>query len=447
MKKDRIIILCLLVFGVALNINAQFIKSAKKEAATNWQNLAPVEGQTYGASIDKAREFLKDKKVKKLVTVAIIGPGIDAEHEDLQGVLWQNPKEKENGKDDDKNGKTDDIYGWNYLGSKNGEVVETTLSFADREFFRLQDKYGKVLLPKDGKFIQVSDDGEEFVEIPAPENMDEYYYFKKAVMPYSAFGSTFGGMQLAKSARIFSRTFDKELKEKFPGKEIMGAEFASLVDPNNTDTLRNISLLLTNVAFTTQENGKWDSVYQFIQKKHIPLLEDDYKKHLDKVNIDDRSVIGDNPYDIKDTEYGNNVLMTENAGPGTLCAGIIGAKHGNGLGIDGVADNVRIMTLRTDPSEGDSYPKDVALAIRYAVDNSADIIQLSSSGIIFPFQEQETDKKEKSHDFSLFYFVKTYRYIPDNSAKKSVFSSTLPCLASKSICDSFSRPRLILSAG
>lgn len=52
------------------------------------------------------------------------------------------------------------------------------------------------------------------------------------------------------------------------------------------------------------------------------------------------------------------------------------AKRSNGIGIDGVADHVRIMSVRCVP-DGDERDKDVANAIRYAVDNGASIINMS----------------------------------------------------------------------
>jgi subtilisin family serine protease len=57
-------------------------------------------------------------------------------------------------------------------------------------------------------------------------------------------------------------------------------------------------------------------------------------------------------------------------------SGIIGAIRGNDTGIEGIAHNVRVMMVRTVP-DGDERDKDVANAIRYAVDNGAQIINMS----------------------------------------------------------------------
>ena len=93
-------------------------------------------------------------------------------------------------------------------------------------------------------------------------------------------------------------------------------------------------------------------------------------------DFDDRSLIGDDPENIEDAFYGNGDVEGPDALHGTHVAGIIGAIRGNEFGGDGVAENVKIMSVRAVPN-GDEHDKDVALAIRYAVDNGAKIINMS----------------------------------------------------------------------
>jgi subtilisin family serine protease len=68
---------------------------------------------------------------------------------------------------------------------------------------------------------------------------------------------------------------------------------------------------------------------------------------------------------------------------GTHVSGIIGAVRNNGIGIDGVANNVKIMNIRAVPN-GDEHDKDVALAIHYAVDNGAKVINMSFGKEVSP---------------------------------------------------------------
>jgi subtilisin family serine protease len=99
-----------------------------------------------------------------------------------------------------------------------------------------------------------------------------------------------------------------------------------------------------------------------------------------------RSIVGDDLANLTETGYGNPDAQGPNANHGTHCAGIIGGVRGNQLGPDGVADAVRIMAVRSTPS-GDERDKDVANAIRYAVDNGAQIISMSFGKDFSPEKE------------------------------------------------------------
>ena len=105
------------------------------------------------------------------------------------------------------------------------------------------------------------------------------------------------------------------------------------------------------------------------------------------VDFDDRSLIGDDPNDFSDVVYGNADVEGPDALHGTHVSGIIGAVRGNELGGDGVADNVKIMVLRAVPN-GDEFDKDIALAVRYAVDNGANVINMSFGKAYSPHQKE-----------------------------------------------------------
>jgi subtilisin family serine protease len=86
--------------------------------------------------------------------------------------------------------------------------------------------------------------------------------------------------------------------------------------------------------------------------------------------------VGDNPADLSERVYGSADVMGPDATHGTHVAGIIAAARGNGVGVDGIAPRVQIMAVRVVP-DGDEHDKDVANGIRYAVDNGAQIINMS----------------------------------------------------------------------
>jgi subtilisin family serine protease len=98
-----------------------------------------------------------------------------------------------------------------------------------------------------------------------------------------------------------------------------------------------------------------------------------------------RTIIGDDPADPSQRRYGNRDVTGPDAKHGSHVAGIIGAVRGNDTGIDGIATSVRLMAVRAVPN-GDEHDKDIANAIRYAVDNGAHIINMSFGKGYSPFK-------------------------------------------------------------
>jgi cell wall-associated protease len=99
------------------------------------------------------------------------------------------------------------------------------------------------------------------------------------------------------------------------------------------------------------------------------------------IDYDERKFIGDNP-NILEKGYGNNKVCATIAGirsmkgHSTKVSGIIAANRNNNIGIKGFSDYIQIMPLAISYS-GDEHDKDIAMAIRYAVDNGAKVINMS----------------------------------------------------------------------
>ncbi len=122
----------------------------KQDAAIplNWFLLDPQQDSVQGLSVDKTYSTLLKGQPAREVIVAVVDSGVDIDHEDLKDVIWTNTKEiPGNGIDDDKNGYVDDVYGWNFLGGKNGNVSDDTDDLT-QELVRLRKKFETV---KDGK--------------------------------------------------------------------------------------------------------------------------------------------------------------------------------------------------------------------------------------------------------------------------------------------------------
>jgi cell wall-associated protease len=335
MKKINLTALSLLTtLSLCLSANAQTSTNytAKKGKLSEpelqrWSHLDLAKDSIPGMSVDKAyAELLKGKKNVKVI-VAVVDSGVDIDHEDLKSVIWTNKKEiAGNGIDDDKNGFIDDIHGWNFLGNAGHETLEMT------------------------RIVKKGDDGSAS--------------YKSALAMYD---EKFNKAMKDKQQVDFLTATDKSI-QKHLNKEVYTIEDLNGIvttDPDLTKSKMIMTRILTNAGPTFRSEIEEYSKYVYGQL--------DY--NLNK-EFDGRKVVGDNPEDIKNTKYGNNIVYgpdKEEALHGTHVAGIIAQVRGNNLGGDGIASNVEIMAVRAVP-DGDEYDKDIALAIRYAVDNGAKVI-------------------------------------------------------------------------
>ncbi|TSE05144.1 S8 family peptidase [Aquimarina algiphila] len=323
----------------------------------NWNSFDLVSDTIPGMSVNKAyTELIQNKKGQKVI-VGVIDSGVDIEHEDLKEVVWTNPKEiKGNGKDDDNNGYVDDIHGWNFLGDSEDENLEFV-----RIMKKLKPKYtGKTLAS-----VAEVDRGEyqNYIEAKA-EFEKEYQENSGQKIQYEQILQLSEASHKAISAALGKEDYSKEELLKTEAKTAEMQQY---------------------VAFLAQMFGfmdPGDTIPDFIKsiKEGIDHFTEQLNYNLN-AEFDGRTVVGDNVDDITDTKYGNSNVMgpdpkKEGLKHGTHVAGIIAAKRNNGKGMNGVAQNVEIMAIRAVPN-GDEYDKDIALALRYAVDNGAKVINTS----------------------------------------------------------------------
>ncbi len=161
------------------------------------------------------------------------------------------------------------------------------------------------------------------------------------------------------------------------------------IDPNSIDQDEEFQLYLKVKEEVEAGRAQFEQYMDMIDQ--LPPDAQEYiRGQMDynlNVDFDDRSLIGDDQNDFSDTNYGNNDVEGPDALHGTHVSGIIGALRGNDLGGDGVAENVKIMVLRAVPN-GDEFDKDIALAVRYAVDNGAMVINMSFGKAYSPHQKE-----------------------------------------------------------
>lgn len=342
-----------LLFLAAFTLNAQDAPPPK-----NWFNLDPVKDSVNGVSTEKAYEYLQGRQSKK-VLVAVIDSGIDIEHEDLRDVIWINEDEiPGNGIDDDNNGYIDDVYGWNFLGGKDGRNVDKETLEITREYKRLKPKYENV--------------SEADVK---KADKEEYEYWKGI---QSSFERSYGeatsqsmmmdniNSQLIRYNKLFQAYL---LDDDISSEDINGIS-------STDEVILRGKQMLTQIYNMTDPSLSLDTLIYYVQQDMEQIKDEaEYSYNLD---FNPREIVGDDPTRLDDIGYGNNDVIgkgTDNF-HGTHVAGIIAATRGNGIGIDGVANNVQIMAIRAVPG-GDERDKDVANAIRYAVDNGAQVVNMS----------------------------------------------------------------------
>lgn len=301
----------------------------------NWGHLDLVTDTIPGMSVDKAyKELIHNKKGKKVI-VAVLDSGMDLKHEDLDGVLWTNTKEKAgNGKDDDNNGYVDDIHGYNFLGESYNEQLEFARML--RLNIGTPTMLAKAKAELDKKYPE------------AVQNKQQYE-------------------QILQQVKTSDAAVKKLLgKDTYTKKDLIGIKSEDQTMQQNVAVLMQMLNYADTIPEVLEElNG---GIKHFTESANYNLNKD----------FNGRKEVGDNPYDINDLGYGdgNPQNRVEDESHGTHVAGIIGAERNNGKGANGVANNVAIMSIRAVPN-GDEYDKDIALGIRYAVDNGAKIINCS----------------------------------------------------------------------
>jgi subtilisin family serine protease len=334
---NKFILLAILLFGFSC-YSPKFIndysslKSYNNNLVTskidlnNWHNLDPEIDSIPGISVERAYdELLKGMKGKEVI-VAVIDTGLDTDHKSLSNNVWVNKDEKINGKDDDKNGYIDDINGWNYLGSSYNETRDMTRILRDNKV-------------NNRKYDQVEAEIKKEIK-RSNEQLDILNYYVQL---------------LEESKDLLSDHLDKD-------------EF-SIEDVNN--------IVTENEKLIRAKNIYIDFDFYGFTKEYLNQGIEQYNDFINyHFNIDfNGRTTDDNIYDINDTNYGDSNVrnIKESESHSTHVSGIIAADRKNKKGNKGINNLAKIMVLRAVPN-GDEYDKDVALAIRYAVDNGARII-------------------------------------------------------------------------
>lgn len=344
-------------FSALFVLSFTFLNSQSAKRPDNWFNLDPQKDSVNGVSTERSYSELLKNKTSKTVIVGVLDSGVDFNHEDLKEVMWTNEDEiPGNGVDDDKNGYVDDMHGWNFIGGKDGKNVNED----NLELTRLVRKFNAKYQGKTETDLKTKDEKSEYqlymtlkseFDTTKKENEANYMQYKMIFEMLSSFETT-----LKASRKL---------------------ESVSFMDVKNYNPENQKEERLKAITLDILQNAKYNSLDSLMLE-----LEEAYNHfkstveyHLN-IDFDPRSIVGDDYSNSRERFYGNNDCNGPDSFHGTHVAGIIAASRKNGIGMDGVAADVKIMAVRCVPN-GDERDKDVANGIRYAVDNGATILNMS----------------------------------------------------------------------
>ena len=335
--------------------------SLQAQKAPGWHLKDKKTDGIQGISLNEAYAFLQSKKLKSTpVIVAVIDGGIDTAHEDLKAIRWINTNEiAGNGKDDDKNGYIDDTNGWSFLGGKNGNV---TVDSDERS--RVYHAFKSIY---EGKIIE-----EQKLN---PAQLYQYQTWKRAKDDMFNQENPVDVAFLTKILASIKASNDSLItylgRPTFTGKEL--EQFTPATDAQRKAKAMFLGILkaqnMMDVKNTDFVNGVEEEISGLLRAEDAKV---NPPKNYRGIAVSDDATVW------TPKGYGTNDLMATPASArhGSHVTGIIAANRTNGTGIQGVADNVKVITLRTVP-DGDEHDKDIAYAIRYAVDNGAKVVNMS----------------------------------------------------------------------
>ncbi|MFN4365337.1 S8 family serine peptidase [Chryseobacterium hispalense] len=370
MKKVLLAAVFLVGFGFS---HAQEAKAdsdpMKNKDLMTWYHKDFATTKIYGVNTDNAYKYLESKGLKpKTVVVGVLDSGVQVDHPGLVKNVWSNPNEvPNNGKDDDGNGYIDDVHGWNFIGGKNADIDVDNM-----EVTRVVAKYKPVFEGEDSAKNKAN-------QAKMPEEFAMYMKSKEIFTKKSVEARQ--GFQTYTMINEAIPTMVKLLN----GKAVTPENIALIKPADQKEAMA--AQVLGQVAQSPEFKGKSAAEFEKEMTAQIKEALDYFGPQEKQYNLDydpRKEIVGDNYDDYSERKYGNNHYEGPDAEHGTHVAGIIaGLPNGNETQY-GVASKVaKIMSVRTVPN-GDERDKDVANAIRYAVDNGAKVLNMSFGKPVSP---------------------------------------------------------------
>lgn len=370
MKKVLLAAVFLVGFGFS---HAQEAKAdsdpMKNKDLMTWYHKDFATTKVYGVNTENAYKYLESKGLKpKTVVVGVLDSGVQVDHPGLVKNVWANPNEvPNNGKDDDGNGYIDDVHGWNFIGGKNGDIDVDNM-----EVTRVVAKYKPVFEGDDSTKNKAN-------QAKMPEEFAMYMKSKEIFTKKSVEARQ--GFQTYTMINEAIPTMVKLLN----GKAVTPENVATIKPADQKEAMA--AQVLAQVAQSPEFKGKSAAEFEKAMSGQIKEALDYFGPQEKQYNLDydpRKEIVGDNYDDYSEKNYGNNHYEGPDAEHGTHVAGIIAGLPNGSEAQYGVASKVaKIMSVRTVPN-GDERDKDVANAIRYAVDNGAKVLNMSFGKPVSP---------------------------------------------------------------
>ncbi len=216
------------------------------------------------------------------------------------------------------------------------------------------------------------------------ESINDYYYYRDIVSNERS--ARVGDEIIEGYLRYWIKEFERRMKEKNPDKEDFNHnDLVACWDKSKPlDTLMSNAMYIFGMYMQYKKVEKWSYVSRaYTNDSYYDNYREQTKKGWEQLNDKRKEIVGDDYNNINDIGYGSNVLLTTNSKAVTCCAGIIAGKRGIKGQNSPICEKARIMPLVVSALKGEPYTKDIALAIRYAVDNGADIIVLPDQRFVY----------------------------------------------------------------
>jgi cell wall-associated protease len=340
------------------------LKKIKINELKNWQNLDIQKDSIPGISLDRWYKEQSTKKRLKPIVVAVIDSYIDINHEDLKNQIWVNKNEISNNNiDDDNNGYIDDSNGWNFLGNNKGESTFSLNYDATRRLRKLLHKNIDTTNFKGNKA-----DSLEYIKIKA-----------------SLANSKKKNVSKQEEAKYYQETYVSSfnrLNKIFNNKKYTLVQVDSVFKAREFDADDDLyyDLYFARDFLKANNNKAWIDLFK--ERTEVELT-----TSLSPF-FNENKIIQDRETDVADRNYGNNQISkyANKTWHNTMMSGMIVADRENKIGIKGFGNHIKVMPLVVSSVSGNNRDKDIALAIEYAVNNGAKVINMSfgKSDPIYP---------------------------------------------------------------